>query len=1071
MFDDADRERARRRADLERRLRAKQRRGRWILAGIVCSLLLMIGLRVALAPDAEHDTGYGGRHAQESGEPAGIRIPGGREERLRTLAARRADFVFEDGMLRWTDGAARTFEVAEVQRRGTLVLRTDAGALKVLPEVWRADEAGPPEALVTIVAQARLDEEGLTGATVSDDGFRPLMVKGVNVIRTAQGAMHRDPEATTRAAALRRQAADALREATARYVAALAAAPLDESTRRALAEIVGAIPRKGGNYWSSLAPEVTRRLVRHGWLRQAGVAEAETAALERAVLAAVAPLPTRRMAGDGGRWSVYQDVFGRQIEVLETQEGTWYTCPQPRPQWLGNAAGRRVTAKLPPGSDPFEEGAAAPIAARMEPYEGRWDAGGVLAVDAQAWRRAMRRSFGTQAHQPYDVFPPHMLLTNGYGDAVLLVTQHGTVRPAGDATPAERTRFFDEAAKALPDVAHMDLIGEILYTYAWDTAEYDRPLLVGTEAFNGDIHQTAEQTLQTCCGGIYRGDCDDLACFYHALTVHQGRNAHVLSLPHHLANAYAEQQPDGTWAIAILHTGPPMHVTGTTLGEAIERTMEAFESQESVDLGGLPFSLRFGGDAVRQRYMLPYQIFADPAYARDLIEVQSAYRFHTYLTGIETMERILKARPTVTAADHRETAHLLSWSHRDADATVHFEKALAAADTPASRADAALDLLANLVASTQDAKARALQVKLTQTILPDLERAVGTRLVKPWVRMASALLAEEAHHEAALAVLAGPAAARVEAAYDAIEQVARRKGFEPRWLHYNGLPRFTESVGDYVGAALTALDETHGDRGASLLAHRAVVDGLLQRWFQRIAFRTLHDNASVLGMYGSVASYYEGVLGKANVERLVLQAGPPSTEDLGRAEQPPAVNGTPAPFHLRMIHLTPSYHRARWWRGLLAKPDKRDDAATKRALFAELAALDAADRQGLGHHDDPNDILLARMGLAVLAADTKALRPLLVEAEARRDYSLEEDVVRLLAAAAHRHAPEAWGPLVEAWMDTMGRTPDHLHLAWYAMRDDHAKHAILAGELAAARSPDRADFKRELEHLRMVGGR
>ena len=1071
MLDDAERERAQRRAELNERLRRKTRRGRLLLGGCVLLLLALIGVKIALTPERGPEPRGGAEDA--SAERPGVRIPGGRAERLRALAERRTDFVLEDGVLRWTDGAARSFEVAEVQRRGGLVLRTEAGALRVLAEVWQRHLAGPPEDLATIVAQARLEDQGLTGAVVHDDGFQPLLVRGQDFLRTARGVLRQDAATLAevaqaqdaRSAALRR-----LQEATDAYVQALERTPLDESTRRALAEILRALPRQGGNYFSSLAPAVTRRLIRHGWLRQIGAGEAATQALEAAVAASVGPHAARRMAGPGGRWTTYQDAFDREIEVLETDDGTWYTCPQPRPQWLGRAANRTVRVQLAPGRDPFAR-EVAPVAARLEPFEGAWETGGGMTVDAAAWRRAMRRSFGTQPHMPHDVFPPHMLLTDGYGDALLLVTQHGALQPARDASPTERTRFFDEAARVLPDVAHMDLIGELLYTYAWDTAAYDRPLLIGTEQFNGDIHQTAEQTLATGCGGIYRGDCDDLACFYHALTCHQGRNAHVLSLPHHLANAYAEQQEDGSWAVAILHTGPPMHVRGQTLGQAIERTMEAFESQESVDLGGLPFSLRFGGDAVRQRYMLPYQVFRDPQYARDLIEVQSAYRFHTYRTGIETMQRILASRKEPTAADHRETAHLLTWAHRHADATEHFRKALAAADAPPARADAALDLLSNLVAAGKDEQARALQDELTRTILPALEGAVGTRLVRPWVRMASALLQEDAHVQAGLHVLAGPAAARVEDAYEAVEMVASRKGFDPRWLHYNGLPRYTSSVGAYVGSALLALEETWGKRGGSVLEDRAVLDGLLQRWFQRIAFRTLHDNADVLGLYGSVASYYEATLGKANVERLVLQAGPPSPDDLARAKTPPAITATPAGFHLRMIHLAPTYHRARWWRGLVAKPAERDDAATKRALFAELAALDAAERQGLGHRDHPNEVLIARIGLAVLAADAKALRPLLVEAEARRDPSLEAAVVRLLAAATHRHAPEAWIGLARVWVDTMGRLPDRLNLAWYAMRDEHPRHAILMGALAAERSPDRADFQRELEHLKQVGTR
>ena len=1075
MHDDRDQEPTTPRSDWRAARERSGRRGR--IAGLVGLALLIgaIALNVALdkddapkpAPPTPVDEDPWAHI--EPLNPKRKPIQGGRSARLAHLAGKRADFVMENGVLSWT-GAQRSYEIAEVQRRGSLVLRAEAGAVKVLPEVYERHTEGPPAALVAILDRAQVDDRSLTGATVHDDGFWPLHVKGGGFLLVEGGPMVRD---ATAAAALRTKRGEtmaALHRATATFLASLDDAPLDESTRKALTQVIGAIPRKNGNFWSSLSPEITRRLVRHGWLKQVGANAQATAALESAVLAAVARQPYQMLTGDGGTWSKTKDSFGRELEILETADGTWFTVPQPRPQWLGRAAPRKVSVKLAAGADPFAD-TLEPLAAEVAPFDGRWKKGGVLTVDADGWRRAMKRTIGSEPHQPYDVFPPHILVTNGYGDAQLLITQHGTVRPARSANPAERTRFFDEAAKALPDVAHMDLVGEILYTYAWDTAEYDRPLLIGTEDFNGDIHQTADQTLETGRSGIYRGDCDDLACFYHALTLHQGRNAHVLSLPHHLANAYAEQQEDGSWMVAILHTGPPLHVRGRTLEEAIERTMESFESHESVDLGGLPFSLRFGGDAVRQRYMLPVDIFRDAKYAQDLIEVQAAYRFHTYRTGIETMERILKARPKVTAADHRETAHLMTWADRHLDATPHFEKAVTAATTPASRVDAALDLLGNLVASGQDERARTVQKDLATKYIPAFEKEVGHYLMQPWIRMANALLEEDEHKTLGLAVLAGPASARVRTAYKAIEDVARRKGFSPRWLHYNGLPRFTSNVGDYVFAALTAMTETRGSMDAAALEHRAVLDEMLQRWFQNIAFRTLHDNASVLGLYGSVASYYEGHIGEANLERLVEKAGPPTAADLRRSRTPLPITSTPASFHLRMIHMAPSYHRARWWRGLVAKPDKHDPAATRRAMAAQLAAIDAADRQGLGHHDDPNEILLARLARAVLAGDAKAAKPLLVQAESRRDYSLEIDVVRLLAASAHRHEVARWIPLARVWADTMGRTPDYLNLAWYAMRDDHPGHAVAMGRLAVERHPERQDFARELEHLMQVAQR
>lgn len=1069
MVDGEDQDRMARRTALEERLRVKRRRERKILVGCVLALLLVIAVKWAFEAGRRSSPRRRPAAPQEADTPARsrVRIHGGRAARARKVAEEHPDFVLEGEQLVWTDGAARRYEVAEVQSRGLLVLRTEAGPLKVAPSAWREKNAGPPAVLTTLLAHARREEISLVGAVFHDDDFEPPHIRITPYRIVAGGTLRATTTAPTKGRARLLKDKRRLEAATQAYIQALQRAPLDEGTRTATADVIGAITRGSGNFFSSLAPHVTRRLIRHGWLRQVGAPEAETLALEQAVRAAARPIAMERMEGPGGSFTRYRDMFGRKLEVFETAEGTWYTCPQPRPQWLGFMPPRTVEVQLPPGGDPFGE-VVEPIAARLRQFDGHWKKGGVLEIDAAAWQRTMQPRGGRHSHPPANLFPPHALLMSGFGDALLLVTAHGTVRPGRDPSPAERKRFFDEAATALPDVAHMDLIGEILYTYAWDTAEYDRPLLIGTEAFNGDIHQTADQTLETCCGGIYRGDCDDLACFYHALTTHQGRNAHVLSLPHHLANAYAEQREDGSWQVAVLHTGPPLLIRGRTLEAAIRKTYESFNSQESINLGGLPLSLRFGGDAVRQRYMLPFEIFGDARYARDLIEVQAAYRFHTYRTGIETMEAILARREAPTVADHRETAHLLTWANRDADATPHFEKGLAASTADAGRVEAALDLLGNLVTTKQPKRARALAGNLAEIWIPAFERSAGQRLLQPWIGLASALLADPAHHLLAMRILASSAEQRVGVSLSAIEEVAGRKGFDPRRLHYNGLPRHTTNVNRYVNLAVRAMSETRTATDGATLEFRQKVDAVLQRWFRTIAFRTLHANASVLGLYGSVASYYEGHVGPANLEAMVSKAGPPTSRDLLAARRPPPITATPAPQCLRMIRLAAGYHRARWWRGFGAAPDAFDAKATKAAIYAELAARDTATRRGLGHHSDPNEFVLAQLALAALAGDAKAARPLFAQAASRRDFRLDNALIDLLTIAAARHAPDAWMPLVEAWADEVGRTPDHFKLAWAAMRSDHPAHAQAAGRMAVARHPQREDFARELEHLAQV---
>src|SRR4030095_16481377 len=93
-----------------------------------------------------------------------------------------------------------------------------------------------------------------------------------------------------------------------------------------------------------------------------------------------------------------------------------------------------------------------------------------------------------------DALPPHIAVLRPDGDVLALVTAHGALFPAASGDKAVAERFCREAARVLPAAAHLDLIGQHLLVYTYDSPDTRHPDLLGTRQLAGDIHQTARQT-------------------------------------------------------------------------------------------------------------------------------------------------------------------------------------------------------------------------------------------------------------------------------------------------------------------------------------------------------------------------------------------------------------------------------------------------------------------------------------------------------------------------------------------------------------------------------------------------
>ena len=138
-----------------------------------------------------------------------------------------------------------------------------------------------------------------------------------------------------------------------------------------------------------------------------------------------------------------------------------------------------------------------------------------------------------------------------------------------------------------------------------------------------------------------RGDCDDLSELDQEIAERQGRNAQMIGLPAHAALVWAEPRPGGTWLTYLLQTGQPLGFEAPTLPDSLELAYKSFGSGELFDRTKLEVLLRFSGENTRSSWYLSWRIFADPAYARTMIDVQRDWHFQTYQRAIVKMQELI----------------------------------------------------------------------------------------------------------------------------------------------------------------------------------------------------------------------------------------------------------------------------------------------------------------------------------------------------------------------------------------------------------------------------------------------
>lgn len=935
-------------------------------------------------------------------------------------------------------GALLTFDAAEHLRR--------------LPELVRlADAAGVPLASLGY-------------------RFAPLLgahLKGEDAVVVPEGVGRRQevPEYDVR------EAPRVLRQADKDLAATVGSSPLNAAGQEAMRRFLGILHLRDAQVQSetgALPPTAARRMVRAGWLSGFGLDAAGVQGVLDAVGAAEALHATKLYRGEGGlELAELRDCFGPAGVTLRSPQRSGYVVPAPSPEFYEGGAKVLVAVTLALGSDPQDpmaeiEAAEAFIGDRAL---AQWQRGGTLTVDAAAWRASLPPAARTPREDLLPgSLPPHIVVTTLHGDVRLLVTQQGVLRPPRDASPAESERFLTDASAVLPDAAHLDLIGNYLFRYAFDSPDPRFPLLVGDQTVNGEIHQDALQTLQTVTNGVVRGDCDDLAELYLTILQRQGKFGHLMSLPRHCAVCWA--QPDGErWVTRVLQTGPALEFTADQLSKSLVQAYQKFSGGEVVDPNQLGILLRFSGENVRTPYVLGWRIFGDRKYSDVMVDVQRDWHFHTYRHGFEKMKALVAAGDEDNA-NYRELSGLCQSTGQFAASAEFLQAAIGRVKEPDAAVNLAVERVSDLFECGRRDEARALVQDILDRMLPAAEDALGPAVPAMTLQLVGRVLLHEGNADLAARALrdfvAKPAHERLVLCY---RYLTSRQFDANEWASSAVLAQSRDLLQTYAGSLIECLDQGGLPLARELRGELESVDN----WLAAVAFRAPVEPSDVLQAYAATARYWQAVLGQERFAALLasgsdLADGKPSTQQRG-AGFSQLVEDLP------WIRISVDY-----WVGELQDQFGRHAKrfVAERALSIADSLLQAHDRAAAAKLFHPRQelfVALARLTKALLQKDEAGLRELFHFIHEQNDKPLRDLATRWLGDVAPVLDLDWFDRVLVAWREEVDFKPSYFGIAWGAMLARGPEHALRAAKLAAERYADDPAFVAEYAFMRKLLGK
>ena len=851
--------------------------------------------------------------------------------------------------------------------------------------------------------------------------------------------------------------------------AALPATTLDALACTTLTYLIAKLPgRDGGEALDEFPPSFARRVVSHGYLRPWFPADGELVAeAEQAVAAAGTVRATRIQSGSGLSLSEMRDAFGTRAWIYRRPDLISYGYQEPRPGWLGeHAPTLMVVVDLPAGCDPAHDAGRA-VAARI--YDnasnllGSWSPAQGLVADPVRWRAAMGIAWPGLAE---DTIPPHVLIRSLDGDVATLVVAAGLVHPPADGSPAEGERFLTDAARLLPDQAHLDLIGEYLFRYAFTSPEATHPGLIGERTLISDVQRTAAQTVADCAGGIMHGNCADIAELYQNLVERQHHHAIVIGLPQHAACCWASQE-DGAWQVRILQTGMPLAFQDPSLPQALKQAYTCFDPAMAFDLSALPLLLRFSGEATRSAFTLSYRIFSEPAYCQTLVEVQRDLQYQTYQRGIATMTRLVASGDEDTA-NYLELSGLYSHTGQYAKSAAACAKAIAHSDSPTSRLNLATDTIAMLLMAGRQQEALAVARNVLNVQLPAVQSSLGTGEMRVLMSLVGACM--NLHngpnlHPLALKVMDKLLVTTMSQYIASVTGSIQAGTFKQDiWISSPGGRALRSLLSEYCALGMALLDEL-GPAGRDDPQARRLA-ATLQDYLDELCFRDVEEPSNVMNSYATLGRWYGLTLGAAVFEPMLEQAVPARAGSVDHAQRIPG----PALLarDLRWIRASVPYWNVQLF-ALFARDRDKVDPLRLQVIAKHLQeAVVATTALGLADRRTRFSDVLAREMVALIGCDPVALRTAFRDTSAEQDKYLRDAGASWLGQSARFLDPAWFAQALQIWREEVDYKPKYFLIAWSAAVSHAPVQALMVAALAAARYPDDASFAEENDYMKAL---
>ena len=215
-----------------------------------------------------------------------------------------------------------------------------------------------------------------------------------------------------------------------------------------------------------------------------------------------------------------------------------------------------------------------------------------------------------------------------------------------------------------------------------------------------------------------------------------------------------------------------------------------------------------------------------------------------------------------------------------------------------------------------------------------------------------------------------------------------------------------------------------------------------------------------------LARYYEARYGVASLQERVAGSPVPRSGVRAHTDRSSALLAD----DLSWASISPSY-----WAGAqrdLFGQDRTSIDGKRVAALAEhvVRARDEARALGLDHPSFEGRVRTTALLTAIFEGEPAPLRTLLRRVKVTNDRQQLWETASWFAAVARFLSLEQYAKVLEIWRDELNYKPMYFWIAWNAVLEGAAEHALLVAALAATEFDEDAAFVEEYEFMRRLHG-